>query len=184
MLYFSRQYVPSHLLLRLILHNLRIPATTPTYPLSPTHASSLAHPRILPRISTYPLSPTPASPSPLPRILSRTPTYPPLAYPGSLSRTPIYSHPLLQVDAPSLIPTQAITSTNISSELRAPTSPSPRTSSRTPSYSLPSYRYMLNPSYLLKPSHQRTSPPNYAHPPPHRHALLPLLIRTFSPSYT
>ena len=150
-------------------NNLRIPATTPTYPPSPTQALPFAHSRILSRAPTYPPSRTHA-PSlahlrilpgrkQLPvlvggRILSRAHTYPPsrthapsLAHLRILSHAPTHplsrtyaSLPLLQVDAPLLIPIQSLTTTKISSELRAPTSPS--------------------------------------------HALLPLLIRTFPPSYT
>lgn len=93
-------------------NNLRIPATTPTYPLSRTNVSSLAHPGIPVTTPTYPLSRTYVSSLTHQRILPRAPTYP---------------CPLLQVDAPLLIPIQSLTSTKISSELRVPTSPSPRT---------------------------------------------------------
>lgn len=100
-------------------NNLRIPATTPTYPLS----HSPAAPSPLPRILSH-----------APIILSHAPTYllsrthaSSLTHLRILSHAPTHPCPLLQVDAPSLIPTQALTSTNISTELRAPTSPSPRT---------------------------------------------------------
>ena len=142
-------------------NNLRIPANIPTYPPSRTHASSLTHlrtslthPRILSHAPTHPLSRTYAS---LPPLTGRRPIAYTFSIPHThenlqritrtylpIARTPpsTYTHllPLLCVDAPSLIPIQSLTPTKISSELRAPTSPS--------------------------------------------HALLPLLIRTFSLSYT
>ena len=117
-LYFSRQYVPPYPLLH-------------PSPSAPALHSIRSHALFLVTICTTSPTPTPyfpstcASPSTFPRILSHAPTYPRLH---------------LQVDAPLLIPIQSLTSTKISSELRAPTSPS--------------------------------------------HALLPLLIRTFSFSYT
>ena len=156
--------------------NLRIPVNIPTYPPSRTHTSSLAHLRVLSHAPTHPLSRTHASSLTHPRIFSHAPTHP---------------HPLLEVDAPSLIPTQSLTSTNISSELRAPTSPSPRTYSPYLYAPSPSLMRRCSITYTYSTSHQRKSPANYAHLPPHRthslpylYAPFPSLIRRCSTSYT
>ena len=122
-------------------------------PSAPALHSIRSHALFLPTIRTFSSTPTPYSPQLAhPRHHSHVSS---LAHPGSPSRTPTYSHPLLQVDAPSLIPTQALTSTNISTELCAPTSPSPR-----------------------------TPPPTYTHLSPLLYVDARPLVRTSSPTYT
>lgn len=102
------------------------------------HVSSLTHQRIpAPSTGRCPIAYTYSIPHIHENLQRITRTYLPIAR----TPPPTYTHllPLLCVDAPSLIPIQSLTSTNIPTELRVPTSPS--------------------------------------------HALLPLLICTFSFSY-